>query len=217
MSSTAEMASRVRSARSWADRQAGEARAIGEAGKRAVADRDRLKAMLEQHETVVKLLTRTGEERQDAAQRQVEELVTRGLQVVFDTSVSFHLIPSVKANQAQLDFIIRTTLAGGVQVDTPVMEARGGGMAAVTGFLLRLVVLLLTPETRARRFLVLDETFGMVSAEYEPRVAEFLREVADKAGVQILLVTHSTAFSDAADASYHFSLDEAGTTTVTGA
>ena len=39
----------------------------------------------------------------------------------------------------------------------------------------------------------------MLSQEYEPGMAEFLREVADKAGVQIILITHSTAYSDLAD------------------
>jgi DnaJ-class molecular chaperone len=156
MSTVAEYAQRVRSARTWADRQAGEARAVGQAGQRAVAERDALLVLLEQHERVIALLTRTGEELQDTAQRQIEELVTRGLQVVFDPTISFHLVPSTKAGQANLDFIIRTTYSctwcGGrgrdndeagspcayckgksfTVIDTPVMEARGGGMAAVT-------------------------------------------------------------------------------------
>jgi ABC-type branched-subunit amino acid transport system ATPase component len=97
-------------------------------------------------------------------------------------------------------------------VETSVLDARGGGMAAVAGFVLRLVVLLLTPG--ARRFLALDESFAHVSASYEPRVAEFLREVADKAGVQVLLITHSTAFSDLADARYRLTLGADGITQV---
>jgi hypothetical protein len=52
-------------------------------------------------------------------------------------------------------------------------------------------------------------------AEYETRLAEFLREVADKAGVQVILITHSDAFSDAADARYRFSLGPDGKTRVT--
>jgi ABC-type lipoprotein export system ATPase subunit len=75
---------------------------------------------------------------------------------------------------------------------------------------LLLVVLLLTPG--ARRIFFLDESFGMVSAEYEPRLAEFLREVADKAGVQIVLITHSRAYDDLADASYELSLGADGAT-----
>ena len=85
-------------------------------------------------------------------------------------------------------------------------------MAAVVGFVLRLVVLLLTPSHR--RFLALDESFAHVSASYEPRVAEFLREVADRAGVQILLITHSDAYSDLADVRYRLSLAPDGTTVV---
>lgn len=85
-------------------------------------------------------------------------------------------------------------------------------MAAVVGFVLRLVVLLLTPGTQ--RFLALDESFAHVSASYEPRVAEFLREVADKAEVQILLITHSDAYSDLADARYRLSLGSDGVTVV---
>jgi ABC-type molybdenum transport system ATPase subunit/photorepair protein PhrA len=88
------------------------------------------------------------------------------------------------------------------------MDARGGGMAAVTGFMIRLVVLLLTP--RARRILFLDETFRFVSSEYEGRLAEFLAEVAERAGVQLVLVTHSDAFNDAADAHYHIELGSDG-------
>jgi hypothetical protein len=208
-----DLSAQVRAARSAADREAGEARAIGSAGQQAVARAAALRGQIELHGTVVALLNRIGEERQDTAQRQIEELVTRGLQVVFDNSVSFHLIPRVVAGRATLDPVIRTVFEDG-ELDTHVLEARGGGMAAVTGFLLRVVVLLLTPETQARRFLALDETFGMVSAEYEPRVAEFLRELADKAGVQILLITHSTAYSDAADVAYRLILGPDGTTQV---
>jgi ABC-type taurine transport system ATPase subunit len=157
------------------------------------------------------LLNSIGEQRQESARRQVEELVTRALQVIFDKNLSFHMVQSVKANRTEVDFVIRSTYGAEV-VETPVMDARGGGMAAVVGFVLRLVVLLLTPG--ARRFLALDESFAHVSASYEPRVAEFLREVADKAGVQLLLVTHSDAYSDLADARYRLSLGEDGCTRV---
>lgn len=210
----ADLAERVRTARSRVDREIGEARAVGEAGKRLEAEAADLQAQVELHDRVTALLTRTGEESQMRAQSQIEELVTRGLQVIFDTATSFHVINSERAGQAQADFVIRTAYPDGV-VETPVLEARGGGMAAVTGFLLRLVVLLLRSDVR--RILFLDETFGMVSAEYEPRVAEFLAEVAEKAGVQIVLITHSSAFADAADRSYRLALGPDGCTVVTTA
>ena len=208
---TADLALAVRQARKDADREAGEAAVIGRQGKAAKAEVARLRESLELHEQVLGVLTSVGEARQESAQRQVEGLVTRALQSIFEEGLSFHLIQEVKANRAEVDFVLRSKY-GDTEIDTPVMEARGGGMAAVVGFVLRLVVLLLTPG--ARRVLFLDESFGMVSAEYEPRLAEFLRQVADKAGVQIVLITHSKAYDDLADTSYELSLGADGSTQV---
>jgi ABC-type uncharacterized transport system YnjBCD ATPase subunit len=208
---TADLALAVRQARKAADWEAGEAAVIGRQGKAAQLEVARMRESLELHNKVLGVLTSVGEARQESAQRQVEGLVTRALQTIFDENLSFHLVPDVKGNQATVDFMLRSRY-GDLEIDTPVMEARGGGMAAVVGFVLRLVVLLLTPG--ARRVLFLDESFGMVSAEYEPRLAEFLRQVADKAGVQIVLITHSTAYSDLADTSYELSLGADGATRV---
>jgi len=208
---TSDLASVVRLARKDADREAAEAAAVGRQGKAAKAEVARLRESLELHERVLGVLTSVGEARQESAQRQVEGLVTRALQAIFEENLSFHLAPAVRGNQATVDFVLRSTY-GDIEVDTPVLEARGGGMAAVVGFVLRLVVLLLTPG--ARRVLFLDESFGMVSAEYEPRLAEFLRQVADKAGVQVVLVTHSRAYDDLADASYELALGADGVTRV---
>lgn len=187
-------------------------------GKRVQQRVRDLTAAVALHEKASQVLTSIGEEQQEYAQHQIEELVTRGLQLVFDESLSFHLVQSVKANQANVDFVVRTSIKSpkgdfdsSVEVfETSVMEARGGGLAAVVGFMLRLVVLLLTPE--ARRLLVLDESFAHVSEDYEPRLAEFLREVADKAGVQIVLVTHSRAYDDVADKQYRLQLGRGGHT-----
>lgn len=190
-------------------REAGQLAEVVRRGKEAQAEVARLRHLLEVQEKAAVLLSTIGEERQESARQQVEELVTRALQVIFDQGLSFHMVQSVRANRAEVDFVIRSTYGGEV-VETAVMDARGGGMAAVVGYVLRLVVLLLTPG--ARRLLVLDETFAHVSASYEPRVAEFLREVADKARVQHLLVTHSDAYSDLADKRYRLVLGEDGTT-----
>ena len=206
-----DLALAVRQSRKEADREAGEAAVIGRQGKAAKAEVARLRESLELHEQVLGVLTSVGEARQESAQRQVEGLVTRALQAVFSENLSFHLVSEVKGNRSTVDFVLRSRY-GDTEIDTPVMDARGGGMAAVVGFVLRLVVLLLTPG--ARRVLFLDESFGMVSSSYEPRVAEFLRQVADKAGVQIVLITHSTAYSDLADTGYELSLGADGSTQV---
>ena len=130
---TADLALAVRQARKDADREAGEAAVIGRQGKAARAEVARLRESLELHEKVLGVLTSVGEARQESAQRQVEGLVTRALQAIFEENLSFHLVPSVKGNQAVIDFVLRSRY-GDTEIDTPVLDARGGGMAAVVGF-----------------------------------------------------------------------------------
>jgi hypothetical protein len=205
---------RVRQARYTYERRAGAARQLGEDGIRVKAEVARLRAETERHAKVNVLLTSLGEQAQAQAQEQLEQLVTRGLQVIFGTELSFHVVQTVKANQAVTDFVIRSTYEGNVVIDTPVLEARGGGMAEVVGFMVRLVVLLLTPG--ARLVLFLDESFGFLSKDYEPRLAEFLAEVALRAGVQIFLVTHSDAYDDFADVRVRLVPGRDGGVTVSG-
>lgn len=156
------------------------------------------------------VLNSIGEERQLKAQDTIEQLVTRGLQQIFDDSLSFHIVQSVKAKSASVEFVVRTTLADGGVVDTPVMDARGGGLAATIGFLLRVVILLLKGQGKDN-ILILDETFAHVSDEYLEGVGEFLRELVDKTGIQIVMVTHQPVFSEYADAVYRFSTDNGKT------
>lgn len=199
------LAQEVLAARISLAQDLGEARALKAAGNAAQQRAELLRSQIEQHERVLGVLTQVGEERQQHAQAQVEGLVTQGLQAIFGESLSFHLVQSVRGGQAQVDFMLRSRL-GDKKVETPVMDARGGGMAAVVGFLLRLVVLLLTPG--ARCVLFLDESFAHVSAEYRPALGQFLREVCDRAGVQIVMVTHDPEYAEQADTVYRFSLKE---------
>lgn len=201
----------VRAARVSVERRAGAVGQLEQEAARTGADADRLRAEAERHAKVNVLLTGLAEQAQARAQVQLEQLVTRGLQVIFGTELSFHVNHAVKAGQLSTEFTIRSAYEDRV-VDTPVLEARGGGMAAVVGFMLRLVVLLLTPG--AQRLLLLDEAFAHLSREFEPRLAEFLREVCEKAAVQVLLVSHSDAYDDFADARLRLTPGRDGEVTV---
>jgi DNA repair ATPase RecN len=202
---------RVRQARSRHDQRAGAAREVARQGQAAVARLGAAEHAADMHEKEKLLLTSIGEQQQETVRRQVEELASRAMQVIFGEELTFRLVAGERAGQATLEFVVRSKYADG-ELDTPVMDARGGGLAAVLGFVLRLVVLLLTEGTR--RLLVLDESFAHVSPGYEPQVAEFLREVSQRAGVQIVLVTHSTAYAEYADQRYRFE-QRGGKTVVT--
>jgi DNA repair exonuclease SbcCD ATPase subunit len=196
---------RLAAARRQLERQRGEALALGAQGKAVLAEIAQLGEVVELHEKAAHVLTAIGEQRQDAAQRSIEALVSQGLQTIFGEELSFHLVPGVRAKTPVVDFVVRSQLDNGTTVDTDVMNARGGGMAAVVGFLLRLVILLLS-RNRQDTVLFLDETFAHVSADYLPRLIEFLKDLVAQTGVQIVMVTHDDSFLEAADVVYRLQL-----------
>lgn len=207
-----ELQAKVNQRRRELDRLQGEAVSIAVRGKGLKAEIDQLKKDSLAYEQVTALLNSIGEVRQDQAQKQIESLVTMGLQTIFESNLSFHIIQRSGLKSAQVEFIVRSTLPEGRIVDTPLLEARGGGLVAVVGFLLRLVILLLSKPKN--KLLVLDEVFAHVSAEYLDKVAEFLKQVTDKTDVQIIMVTHQSELTETADKLYRFSLDKDGYTKV---
>lgn len=194
---------RARTRRRVLDSLQGEARATLLRGKQLQGEIATLAETIEDLDRATILLNSLGEDRQLKAQETIEALVTRGLQTIFDESLSFHIVQSVKGKTAVIDFVVATTLDGKT-IETPVMDARGGGLAATIGFLLRLVVMLLSKGTRSENILLLDETFAHVSAEYLEPLRLFLREIVDKTGVQIIMVTHQPEFAESADKVYRF-------------
>lgn len=183
------------------ERRLGEAKSVIERAKATKAEAKSLQEFITSADEAIGILNSFADARQAEIQRKVESIVSHGLTTIFDDDLSFHIESSTRGKLAATEFMIRSK-QGEEVVETSVMDARGGGVAAVVGFLLRLVVLLLRPD--ARRILFLDETFAQLSAEYEPRLAEFLQELAERTGTQLVLVTHSTAYTEAADVVYRF-------------
>lgn len=190
------------------ERRVGEAKALAAQGKQAQQQALDAKELVVACEEATAFLNSFADERQAKVQKQVETLVTHGVQTIFGEELSFHVISEQKANRSEVSFSLRSMMGDQV-VETPILDARGGGVAAVVGFLLRLIVTLLRDD---RPLLVLDETFAQLSADYEPRLAEFIRELVDQTGVQIVMVTHSTAFSEHADKVYTFGQKQGQTT-----
>lgn len=159
----------------------------------------------ETKERVAKLFQSYADEQQEELRLRVGSLVTMGLQAVFDDTLSFRVNAGVSRNQATLDFEVVSEVDGR-EVSSPILEARGGGVAAVVGVLLRIVVLAMHPD-QPRRVLVLDEALGMVSARYHEAVALLLRRLVDEVGVQIILITHAPAQGSEADIAYRLTHD----------
>lgn len=205
------LASRALAVQRRLDREAGRAVALARAGKAAAAEIERLEAAVDLHAKVAALLTSMGEERQEAARAMFEDLATRALQVIFGEELSFHLLPGEVGGQATLEPVIRSPYGDRV-LETAVVDARGGGMVVVVGFVLRLVMVKLTPG--ARQVLFLDESFRFVSESFIDRLGAFLREVADRMGVQVFMITHDKSLVQFADVTVRLARGPDGRTQV---
>lgn len=212
MNDLAALKARLAKARRVVDSQIAEARVIATKGVKIKEEISLAQNDVDLYNKVAITLASIGEQRQADAQKTIEELVTRGLTTIFNEDISFHLVQTQRGKTPEVKFLVKSRASNGRTIETSVMDARGGGMAAVVGFLLRLVVLLLSKDKK-EPILILDESFSHVSAEYERPLAEFIQQLVQKTKVQIILVTHSDAFSEFADKRYRFEQKD-GTTNV---
>jgi DNA repair exonuclease SbcCD ATPase subunit len=204
---------RVKKARSRVDQDLGRARALRARGLAIEAELQSLRAQKESFEKAAAVLGSIGEQRQEQAQKKIESLVTKGLQTIFGEEYAFRIEQVTVANRPEVNFLVKSTTEDGKVIETDVLSSRGGGLASVVGFLLRVVIMLLSNKSQ-ENIIFLDESFGMLSAEYEGRMAEFLKKISEETGITIVLVTHSDAYSDLADKRYRFDLNSKGMTTV---
>lgn len=198
MTTLSEVEALLNSAERRLERRIGEAKALSEQGRRAKQQADEAEQTVIACEEAVAFLNSFADERQDKVQRRIEELVTHGVQTIFGDEMTFHVISEQKANRTEVSFSLRSSMGDQV-VETPILDARGGGVAAVVGFLLRLIITLLRED---RPLLVLDESFAQVSEGYLPAVGQFVKDLVEQTGVQILMVTHSEIFTEYADVTY---------------
>lgn len=126
---------------------------------------------------------------------EIEQLVTYGLQSVFDDqSLTFRLqVETKRGGQTVTPRLVQG------RVEAEILDAFGGGPATVAAFLLRLLVV---RRLGLAPVILLDEAFSMVSEQYVPRVAALLRELAERLQFTILLVTHQPAFLPYAHRAY---------------
>lgn len=153
------------------------------------------------YESACVLLGTYADQREAEVHQKLTSLVSTGLTTIFQEDLRLVINAKQVGKRTDTEFRLLTAY-GDYEVDTEILSARGGGVAAVTGFLLQTIMILLT---KSPRILFLDEAFAQVSAEYEPRLADFLHELADDLGMQIVLVTHSHAYEEASEAVYRTS------------
>ena len=97
-----------------------------------------------------------------------------------------------------------------------IMDQNGGGVVDIVSTALRLIALQ-TYEPVIDGPIILDEPTKMVSSEYIPTLAEFLKSAGNDFGRQIILITHNEYLASIADEIVSFSKNNLGESEVVSA
>jgi len=200
----------VAAARADYERRSGQARLLITQYRDAVQQAEDLTERVDDLEQIASLLNLYADERQAEVQGKIEAIVSKGLQTIFGEDLYLRLETKLVGKRSEIDFVL-VSKNGAETLETSIMDARGGGVAAVAGFLIQAVLVLLTPGLRPVLFL--DESFSQVSLDYQPGLSAFIKELVDRSDLQVVLVSHSEVFGEDADQVYRFTQTD-GVTTV---
>lgn len=140
------------------------------------------------------------DKKREMVRSKIEALVTHGIQAVFGADYAFKIEQKTARNQVTFEYRILEKEADG-WVETELRGAHGGGLVALVGFLLRLVMVLFVHPPR-RRIIFLDETFANLDADKRPGLSKLLQSLGSELQCQFVMITHSPEYVDEADKAY---------------
>ncbi|WP_018306306.1 hypothetical protein [Desulfitobacterium hafniense] len=153
-------------------------------------------------EQVQLLLSHSSQYAREQLKQKIEETVTAALRSIFEEPImEFKVELQQSSNGPSARWRVRT-MFGGEYVEIDPEEGHGGGLVDVVSMALRLSLLELA-RPKHEGPVILDEPGKMISQEYLPNVALFLKRYAEKTGRQIIMVTHHRVLADAADAAWY--------------
>ncbi|MFA5999524.1 MAG: hypothetical protein WC783_00885 [Candidatus Paceibacterota bacterium] len=147
---------------------------------------------------VLEVLKNLEEQTKQKTIEYLQEFVSYGLEVVFHEDLKFAV--TVKDTSG----VSLTLFHDGVE--SPIMEAHGGGVAQVVAFLIRVIYVLKHPS-KMRPIIFLDEQFSFVSDDHLESLGALLKELTSKLSFKLLHVTHEKVLKDVSDNSYRIYKD----------
>ncbi|AFL99491.1 hypothetical protein Desde_1059 [Desulfitobacterium dehalogenans ATCC 51507] len=153
-------------------------------------------------EQVQLLLSHSSQYAREQLKQKIEETVTAALRSIFeDPGISFAIELGQSGGSATAEWQVISSYQDYTVAANP-EAARGGGVTDVVSLALRLSLLELA-RPKHEGPVILDEPGKMISREFLPNVAAFLKRYAEKTGRQIIMVTHHGVLADAADVAWY--------------
>lgn len=151
------------------------------------------------------LLQKTSEYARNQAKFQVESLVTKCLQYIFETNIEFLIEIEEQRGKANAEFYVINEIDD-ILIKTKPELSRGGGVVDIVSLALR-IAFLQTHKPKIEGPLILDEPGKHVSNEYIYNVAEFLKQTSELFNRQIIMVTHDNHLAAIGSNSYKVGLE----------
>lgn len=159
---------------------------------------------LELLEKVTIIFQKTSEFAREQAKRQIETLVTKCLQFVFESNIEFKIEIDELRNKANAEFYVVNELSD-ITIKTKPELSRGGGVVDIVSLALRIAFLQIhKPPIEGP--LILDEPAKHVSEEYIYNVGDFLKQSSEMFNRQVIMVTHNNHLSAISNKAYRVEL-----------
>jgi DNA repair exonuclease SbcCD ATPase subunit len=141
----------------------------------------------------------------------VEELLSKGLQQVFDDQ-DLSVRAEVDVQRGKVSVQLLTVHSdGGRVIEGDPLDTFGGSLMAVQSLLLRIIVM---QQRKLRPLLLVDESFSAFDSNYVNNMGMFLDTLCRRIGLDLLVVTHSSALFESAPRAFRIT-KKAGAATFT--
>lgn len=124
----------------------------------------------------------------------ISSIVSDALQQIKDPNLEFKMNLTTERNQMDLKFVV---VDKKTKHEYDILNSCGGSIADIVSFPLKFS-LLMKWEPSLSRIMILDESFKFVSVADQEPLGEFVQQVSEKLGLQVILVTHSPTLSEKA-------------------
>ena len=132
---------------------------------------------------------------QERVKGYIESLTTMAIRAVYDSDFEFLVDFKISRNKSECFFSIKEDGYEYVPKDDD-----GGGLIDIISFALRIVLYSLE-KPRRRNVIILDEPFKW-TGKLMSRAGEMIKEISNKLGLQIILITHEPELAEIADKSF---------------
>ncbi|MDY0234488.1 MAG: ATPase [Gudongella sp.] len=155
-------------------------------------------------EQVMILFQKTSQFAREQAKSQIEILVTKCLQYIFESNMEFQIEIEELRNKPNAEFYVVNDTAD-FFLKTKPEQSRGGGIVDIVSLALR-ISFMQTHKPAIEGPLILDEPAKHVSEEYIYNVGDFLKQASEMFNRQIIMVTHNAHLAALSENSFRVQL-----------